>query len=91
MHGEQMEDSSAAVALEEQQLERQLGRDESGELRDRLFGELHGAALDIEAALARRLEAGQARVLQPLLEAVKLSQDLILEAWSSIHRETVHR
>ena len=75
---------STAAALEAQQLERQLERDPSGQLRDRLFGELHSAAQDIEIALAGA-DAGRAKILQPLLEAVGLSQDLVLEVWDSLH------
>ena len=89
MRDTQTQESTAA--LEEQQLERQLERDESGELRDRLFGELHGAAQDIETALAHKPDAGQVKILQPLLEAVKLSQDLVLEVWDSLHGSAVRR
>jgi hypothetical protein len=87
MHARQTEESTA-VALEQQQLERQLERDASGELRDRLFGELHGAAQDVETALARG-DASAAKILQPLLEAVRLSQDLVLDVWDSLHGSTV--
>jgi hypothetical protein len=91
MRGKQMDESDAVAAQEEQQLERQLQRDESGELRDRLFGELHGAALSIETVLAGHPEARQTRILRPLLEAINLSQRLILEAWNSLHRDAVRR
>jgi hypothetical protein len=87
MHARQTEESTAA-ALEQQQLERQLERDTSAELRDRLFCELQGAAQDIETALARG-EAGEAKILQPLLEAVRLSQDLVLDVWDSLHGSAV--
>jgi hypothetical protein len=90
MHGEQAEESAAAM-LEAQRLERQLERDESGELRDQLFGELHGAAVDIESALARKPDSSQMKLLQPLLGAVRLSQDLVLEVWDSLHGKSVHR
>ncbi|HEY6924232.1 MAG TPA: hypothetical protein VI653_12240 [Steroidobacteraceae bacterium] len=81
-------EESTAVALEQQQLERQLERDTSAQLRDRLFCELHGTAEDIEAALARG-GGSDAKILQPLLEAVRLSQDLVLDVWDSLHGSAV--
>jgi hypothetical protein len=78
-------EESTAAALDRQLLERQLQRDVSGALRDRLFGELRGAAQDIEAALARRPDAEQAKILQSLLDAVLLSEDLIFQVWDSYH------
>lgn len=83
MHARQTVETTA-----EPQLERQLERDQSGELRDRLFGELHGAAQDIETALAR-CDGSQARILRPLLETVRFSQELVLEVWDSLHGSAV--
>jgi len=69
-----------------------LERDESGELRDRLFGDLHGRGPGYrDLRSARKPDAGQAKILQPLLEAVKLSQDLVLEVWDSLHGSAVAR
>jgi hypothetical protein len=82
-------DEKGDAALDEQQLERQLERDESGTLRDRVFGELQGAAWDIESALAREPDTGQTKVLPTLLEAVKLSEYLVLELWDSLHGSSV--
>jgi hypothetical protein len=89
MHGTAQKSGDAV--LQEQQLERQLSLDESGELRDRLFGELQAAAQDIETALARKTDTGQAGVLQPLLEAVRLSEYLVLELWDSLHADSMSR
>lgn len=93
MHSGRAQESGGVVLtqadLEEQILKRQLERDKSGELRDRLFGELHGAEQDIETALARKPDAEQVRVLQPLLQAVRLSENLVLEYWESLHGSTV--
>jgi len=90
MSGKQTEENTAA-ALQALRLERRLECDDSGELRDQLFGELHGAAQDIETVLARKPDATQVRILEPLLEAVRLSQDLVLETWNSVHGSPVRR
>jgi hypothetical protein len=84
-------EETSAEALERQQLGRQLERDESGEVRDRLFGELHSATQDIETALARKPDAAQMKILPPLLQAVKLSQDIIFQMWDSFHGSAARR
>lgn len=66
-------------------LNEQLERDVSGELRDRLIGELRVATADIEMALDRGVPPTQAETLRSLLEAVQLSECILEEVWRSVH------
>lgn len=66
-------------------LDEQLRRDVSGELRDKLVAELRAAAGDIDAALERRPAPEQAQVLRGLLGAVGLSECVLVEVWNSLH------
>jgi hypothetical protein len=66
-------------------LDEQLRRDVTGELRDKLVAELRTAASDIEAALERRPAPEQAEILRGLLGAVGLSECVLMEAWISLH------
>jgi hypothetical protein len=67
-------------------LDRQLARDESGELRDRMLDELGLAAQDIEAALGGKLDATAAQVLGNLLQAVRTSERVVTEGWRALQK-----
>jgi hypothetical protein len=66
-------------------LNEQLERDTTGELRDRLIGELRTAGADIEAALDRGVAPAEVETLRNLLEAVQLSECILDEVWHSVH------
>jgi hypothetical protein len=65
-------------------LDKQLARDESGVLRDQLLDELALAAEDIEAALRGKLDATTTRMLGNLLRAVRTSEQVVADAWQSL-------
>ena len=67
-------------------LDKQLARDSSGELRDRMLDELALAAQDIETALGGKLDATAAQVLGNLLRAVKTSERVVIEGWRTLRK-----
>lgn len=72
-------------ATEVTELEEQLERDGSGELRDKLIDELQVAAEEIRAALGGEPAAADVQVLKGLLEAVKLSESVVTDTWNAFH------
>ena len=88
MYGTQSPPGAARAAgeMSTELLDKQLARDSSGELRDRMLDELALAAQDIEATLGAKLDATSARVLGNLLEAVKTSERVVIEGWRSLQK-----
>ena len=66
-------------------LDEQIAQDESGELRDRLIDELYLAVREIEAALAANTGPASPETLRNLLEAVQLSETVVVDAWHAFH------
>jgi hypothetical protein len=66
-------------------LNAQLSNDAGGELRDKILDELSVAAHDIEAVLANNPDPSYVGVLSNLLQAVRLAERIVDEAWSSFH------
>jgi hypothetical protein len=66
-------------------LDEQLAQDASGELRDRLMDELFLAAREIEATLASSSGPSDSQTLKDLLEAVRLSEAVVMDAWRAFH------
>lgn len=66
-------------------LNEQLERDTSGQLRERLAGELRQAAGSIDSALGTGATQDEARVLRPLREAIQLAERVLIETWHSFH------
>jgi hypothetical protein len=62
-----------------------LAGDGAGALRDEFLDELAVAAVDIETALGRESDAAQAQMLRNLLQAVRLGEGVVAEAWNSLH------
>ena len=77
---EPQSDESVQLVLNER-----LECDASGELRKQLIEELQMATQDIGAALDERPGAAQVEVLHNLLEAVRLSECILMEVWDSFH------
>jgi hypothetical protein len=63
-----------------------LMADTTGAARDQLIGELHIAVEQIEAALKTPISSEDSKVLKSLLDAVKLSEQAVLEIWQSFHQ-----
>jgi len=66
-------------------LDEQIAQDESGGLRDRLIDELYLAGREIEAALAGNAGPASPETLRNLLEAVRLSEAVVMDAWHAFH------
>jgi hypothetical protein len=75
----------AARPEEEIVLLTRLAADTSGKLRNELLDGLAVAAVDIETALSDERDAGQAGILRKLLQAVRLSERAVVDAWDSLH------
>jgi hypothetical protein len=90
MHGTQSPRGTAGAAstpeMSTELLDKQLARDESGELRDQMLDELALAAQDIEAALGGKLDATAAQVLGNLLRAVRTSERVVTEGWRALQK-----
>jgi hypothetical protein len=92
MYGTQIRPGAAAHvsatephADEDVPLNERLAGDGGGALRDELLDELAVAAVDIEVALGRESDAAQAQMLRNLLQAVRLGEGVVAEAWNSLH------
>lgn len=82
--GTKVPEKSAGTGAEAT-LNEQLARDTSGKLRDEVLDELAVAAETLEAALDGPTNEANAKVLQDLLEAVRLGETLVTETWNSVH------
>ena len=89
MYTQGSEDTASRQDFTEQHgdglLDDQLRRDESGDLRDQLTDELAMAVQDIETALAGELAGSEAEILRDLLQALKISESILLQVWDSMH------
>jgi hypothetical protein len=66
-------------------LDEQIAQDRSGELRDQLIDELFLAAREIEMTLAGNPGQADAQTLRNLLEGVRLSETVVMDAWHAFH------
>jgi len=67
-------------------LNERLEQDDDGTLRDRLTDELLLAGEEIERALIGPLPPADVAVLKGLLEAVRLSENVVWDVWHAFHR-----
>jgi hypothetical protein len=63
----------------------QLAQDTTGKLRDEVLDELAVAAQELEMALEGPVSGADAKVLRDLLEAVRLGEAIVTQAWQSFH------
>jgi hypothetical protein len=78
--------ADSAPEMSTELLDKQLARDGSGKLRDRMLDELALAAQDIEAAQGGSPDAAAARVLDNLLRAVRTSERIVAEGWRALQK-----